>query len=177
MAQGISSRAPNRPSPGDFAAPAPKKRPSRAPRSPFFAGSGQNWCRRTQAEPGALGGAWGAGTSEKGAWARPGGDPRAFSRRFLTLFPRISPARSPSSRHSLPFSRQTPSRSPRRSTPCRRRSTPCRARRQPRLAPWPSRSRGSRGRRHRSHRACRTPSGGWKFSGAKQSPPTGGTGP
>ena len=95
--EGISSRAPNRPSPGDFAAPAPKKGPSRAPRSPFFAGSGQNWCRRTQAEPGALGGAWGAGASEKGACARPGSDPRVFSRRFLTLFPRISPARSPSS--------------------------------------------------------------------------------
>ena len=61
------------------------------------------------------------------------------------------------------------------SPPWRRRSMPCRARRQPRLAPRPSRSKGSRGHRHRSHRACRTPSGAWKFSGEKQSPPTGGT--
>ena len=53
----ISSRAPNKAPQPTFRSPAPKNRPSRAPRGPFFAGSGRNWRRRTQPEPGALGGA------------------------------------------------------------------------------------------------------------------------
>ena len=55
---------PRKASPGVFFAPALKKRPSRASRSPIFAGLGQNQRRRTQTEPGALGGAWG----RRGEW-------------------------------------------------------------------------------------------------------------
>ena len=57
MDKGISTRAPRKASPGDFFALAPKKRPRRAPRSQLFAGLGRKQRRRTQPEPGALGGA------------------------------------------------------------------------------------------------------------------------
>ena len=57
------------------------------PRSLFFAGLGRNNSRRTRAEPGTLGGAWGRRNKGKGAWGRSVGERRAFSRRFFPLSP------------------------------------------------------------------------------------------
>src|SRR4051812_15491225 len=65
--KGISSRAIRKAFPRVFLAPTSKNRPSRAPRSPIFADLGRKQRRRTQAEPGALGGAGGRRTNFFGA--------------------------------------------------------------------------------------------------------------
>ena len=82
----FSAAPPTRP-PRRFFGRRRKKRPSRAPKSPVFAGSGRNWRRRTQPEPGALGALGGAGRIVFGAKSRrpPLPATRLSSHRFVVL--------------------------------------------------------------------------------------------
>ena len=149
-----------------------EKRPQSRPRKPVFRRLGP---KLVPADPGRTrrpGGRLGSRRKRKRRvgphWRRPEG----LFPPFCCRFSHFSPARS----HLLPPSPPSPANPARIPPPCRRRNTPCRAPRRPRRAPLPNRNRGSRGRLQRSRRACRTPNRGWKFSGEKQSPPTGGTG-
>ena len=103
----ISSRAPNKASQETFRPPAPKNRPRRAPKGRNFAGSGRNWRRRTQPEPGVLGALGGVGRIVFGAkepWALLASDSSLFS-------PLRRPHRLVSHGESMPKLRTLPRRS------------------------------------------------------------------
>ena len=102
--KGISSRAPKKAPQASFRPPAPKNRPSRAPKSPVFASSDRNWRRRTQPESGALGVARGRRANR--FWRE---EPRARRVSDSTLF---SPLRRP---HRLVSRGESMPKLPRRS--------------------------------------------------------------